>query len=879
MAADRGKYIDQSQSLNIHMTDVTSAKLMSMHFHGWSRGLKTGMYYLRTKAAADAIKFTVEVQKSSDESAIKALKSEAPTYSCVGCRVTVAGHGGKCNASTGDAQTCYVFDVAPLQLAGALDRFCQFFRTPLFTESATEREINAVDSEHSMRLQDDGRRSYAALLLDANPQHPLHWGSGNAQSLREEPKKRGVELAGSQTLLSGSVQLNIFSKCVIGLIVAPLSDKIGRRPIIVTCTTLLILGSFGCALAPDVGWFLASRILQSLGESLEPVTFAILRDCFPEPQDRLAAVSVVRAFELFGIFLGPVVGGLVASFSHWRVPFFLLTLAWAGLAHYAAFCIHETAVDTKDPPSYKQSFQRVFWDPQLVTLLMTETLVLSTYYAFDSNISYLTEGLYGKGTGPGSLLSALKASGWATSLSAGTTDFGSFSQFQVTIALTEQARGAQGTLRACNQTHTRKMYCDQGLEKIQEIGQRLFTMIGLLRATPVQFRFADDSQPYNLVSRLARNLQNYPPEEVLAAPVLLSEPDVVRTKDFLQHLMVAQLRIGRRPIFVTCALLLILGSFGCAFAPNVSWFLAARVIQSLGESLEPLIFAILRDCYPKPEDRLVAWSVVLALEMIGIAIGPVLGGLVASFSHWRVPFFLLSLAWAGLANYAAFCVHETAVDVKDPPSYWSSVKRVFTDRQLVTLLVAETFVLSTYYTVNANISYLTEGVYGKSTVMTSWLMGAFASIAAAGMILVTNADTDVLSTAKQWMMAFSLGSGSSFVIAAVFFSHYLWSYLGSSFLMGFTLACYLPLGVLFMETLEDIAGTAASFEVFAQAGPPSIYSALATQGIIHDGQRGLTWFQAASALLAGAVFWTTFSFRACGESSEEAEETSEDPPK
>merc|ERR1712139_186917 len=60
MAADRGAYIDQSQSLNIHMTDATTAKLSSMHFHGWSIGLKTGMYYLRTKAAADAIKFTVE---------------------------------------------------------------------------------------------------------------------------------------------------------------------------------------------------------------------------------------------------------------------------------------------------------------------------------------------------------------------------------------------------------------------------------------------------------------------------------------------------------------------------------------------------------------------------------------------------------------------------------------------------------------------------------------------------------------------------------------------------------------------------------------------------------------------------------------------------
>merc|ERR1719230_1064315 len=63
MAADRGKYIDQSQSLNIHMVDATTAKLSSMHFHGWQLGLKTGMYYLRTKAAVDAIKFTVDVKE------------------------------------------------------------------------------------------------------------------------------------------------------------------------------------------------------------------------------------------------------------------------------------------------------------------------------------------------------------------------------------------------------------------------------------------------------------------------------------------------------------------------------------------------------------------------------------------------------------------------------------------------------------------------------------------------------------------------------------------------------------------------------------------------------------------------------------------------
>lgn len=59
MAADRGAFIDQSQSLNVFIDQPNHAKLSSMHFYGWKKGLKTGMYYLRTKAAADAIKFTV----------------------------------------------------------------------------------------------------------------------------------------------------------------------------------------------------------------------------------------------------------------------------------------------------------------------------------------------------------------------------------------------------------------------------------------------------------------------------------------------------------------------------------------------------------------------------------------------------------------------------------------------------------------------------------------------------------------------------------------------------------------------------------------------------------------------------------------------------
>ncbi|KAF5344932.1 hypothetical protein D9758_011605 [Tetrapyrgos nigripes] len=70
LAADRGAFIDQSQSLNIHLAAPTMGQLTSMHFYGWKKGLKTGMYYLRTRPAAQAIQFTV------DQSVLKDVKAQ-----------------------------------------------------------------------------------------------------------------------------------------------------------------------------------------------------------------------------------------------------------------------------------------------------------------------------------------------------------------------------------------------------------------------------------------------------------------------------------------------------------------------------------------------------------------------------------------------------------------------------------------------------------------------------------------------------------------------------------------------------------------------------------------------------------------------------------
>ena len=87
MAADRGGFIDQSQSLNIHMEEANYGKLSSMHFHAWKKGLKTGMYYLRTRAAAQAIKFTVKqpeakVEFTEQESLACSLASPDDCVAC-----------------------------------------------------------------------------------------------------------------------------------------------------------------------------------------------------------------------------------------------------------------------------------------------------------------------------------------------------------------------------------------------------------------------------------------------------------------------------------------------------------------------------------------------------------------------------------------------------------------------------------------------------------------------------------------------------------------------------------------------------------------------------------------------------------------------------
>ena len=108
----------------------------------------------------------------------------------------LSDHGGSSNAFTGMENTNYFFELKThAKFKPALDMFSAFFKCPLFTESATDRELQAVDSEHSKNIQDDFWRLYQVEKTTSNPGHPFHkFATGDRKTLEETPKRKGINV-------------------------------------------------------------------------------------------------------------------------------------------------------------------------------------------------------------------------------------------------------------------------------------------------------------------------------------------------------------------------------------------------------------------------------------------------------------------------------------------------------------------------------------------------------------------------------------------------------------------------------------------------------------------------------------------------------------
>ncbi|KAI8904966.1 Metalloenzyme, LuxS/M16 peptidase-like protein [Powellomyces hirtus] len=323
-------------------------------------------------------------------------------------------HGGHSNAFTSVENTNYYFEVTSGHFEGALDRFAQFFITPLFSESCTEREMNAVDSEHKKNLQSDNWRVYQLEKDLSNPNHPYRkFGTGNLETLRDIPAQKGLDIR---------------------KILLEFHDKYYSANIM----KLVLLGK----------------------ESLD--------------QLESWAVSMFSAVKNKDI----------------KVPSFEghpLTKAELG---------KELLIK---PVKELRHLELTFPFPD-------------TQKMYKSQPSKYLAHLIGH-EGAGSILSLLKTKGWAIALSAGITHGGiNFDFFKVSIDLTLA-----------------------GVEHYEEIVPIIFQYISMVTADGIKewifqeckqlaamsFRFKEKSPPSSYTSRVAGNMHQYEPEDILSGPYLM----------------------------------------------------------------------------------------------------------------------------------------------------------------------------------------------------------------------------------------------------------------------------------------------------------------------------------------------------------------------
>ncbi|BGP38130.1 metalloprotease [Rhodotorula kratochvilovae] len=327
-------------------------------------------------------------------------------------------HSGSSNAFTGMDQTNYYFDVAPEHLAPALDRFAQFFISPLFDPSCTDREANAVHSENSKNLQSDMWRLYQLDKSTSSRQHAFwRFGTGDRKTLWDTPRERGIDVR--QRLIEWCEKYYSANVCKLAVVTKDSLDA----------TTEVVVSQFSSV---------PNRVVT-------PPTF---------PGSPLTAAELGKT----------------------------------------------TFVKTvKDTRMLELSFP---WEDEAELYASKPGSFLSHLVGHE---------------GKGSVLSYLKARGWANGMSAGAGNNGAsgFDFFKVNVDLTKE-----------------------GLEHYEEVASVIFAYIALLRAHPpaewaflevaqlsqLAFRFKEKSPAASTVSGLSQMMgRPFPRDKVLSAPYICSE--------------------------------------------------------------------------------------------------------------------------------------------------------------------------------------------------------------------------------------------------------------------------------------------------------------------------------------------------------------------
>ncbi len=249
----------------------------------------------------------------------------------------------------------------------------------------------------------------------------------------------------------GSIQLalSIFMMGigVSQLIIGPLSDRYGRRPVLKWTIMLYVGASFACVVAPDIESLLAARVVQSIGGCAGLVVGrAIIRDRF-EGAKAAQAYAYISAALATGPMLGPIIGGQLEVWLGWRASFAFLTAF--GLVALAAvvWALTETNLapnrNAVGPPRLVRGYASMFRDARYLGYVLTVTFAYAGVFAFISGSSFVFVGILGV---------TPDVYGWVFAIAAGGYGVGALVASQITARIGIDGMIRAGALIACAST-------------------------------------------------------------------------------------------------------------------------------------------------------------------------------------------------------------------------------------------------------------------------------------------------------------------------------------------------------------------------------------------------------------------------------------------
>ncbi len=202
------------------------------------------------------------------------------------------------------------------------------------------------------------------------------------------------EFATSYAVIGAAIAAYLGFTAVLQLVLGPLSDRYGRRPVLLTCIAIFTLASAGCWLATDVWQFMVFRMLQGFIIGAWAISMAIIRDNYP-PAKAASMMGYVAMAMAIAPMTGPMLGGILAEIFNWRANFLLYLILGCLIWLICWFDLSESASPTKSSLAQQwRETRTLVQSPEFWGFALSIAFGVSAFYTFISGIPALAEPLF-----------------------------------------------------------------------------------------------------------------------------------------------------------------------------------------------------------------------------------------------------------------------------------------------------------------------------------------------------------------------------------------------------------------------------------------------------------------------------------------------------